>query len=162
MSDTSLPASWRINADGTLTQISLPASNQNKGTSINPLVDPSGRFLYSPSLLGEAAFGQILQFRLNADGSLTPLSPPSIRAGTFLVALIIDPSGQFVYAIDTINSVVSGFHIGTDGTLSAVPTPVVATGAVPKGIGSVGPSRTVAHNRSVVSTGYRGMAFVRR
>jgi 6-phosphogluconolactonase (cycloisomerase 2 family) len=162
LSDTSLPASWHINADGTLTQISLPATNDNGAASVSPLVDPSGRFLYSPSLLGEASFGQILQFRLNADGSLTPLNPPGIHAGTFLLALNIDPSGQFVYAIDTINSVVSGFQIGTDGTLSAVPTPVVATGNVPTGIGSAGPARTVARSRSVISTGYRGMAFVRR
>lgn len=59
-------------------------------------VDPTGRFLYG---LGDANFGiegnRFGQFRIGADGTLTPLNPPTVegRHGP----LTFHPNGKFAY-----------------------------------------------------------------
>jgi len=90
---------FRINANGTLTLFNpatLPAPNINvaaKDSVLTAQSDGSGTFLYA----GNAA-GTVSQYRINADGSLTSLTPAFVTVdpnGVFCAA--VDPAGHGVY-----------------------------------------------------------------
>ncbi len=67
--------------------------------------------------------GTISQFRVKPNGTLTPLSPPAVRAYVRCHSLVADPSHRFLYVLSGFeyshrNCVVSQFRIGADGKLS--------------------------------------------
>ena len=77
-----------------------------------------GSFVY----VSNYADGTISQFRANANGTLTPLTPPAVRAYVRCHSLVTDPSHRFLYVLSGLeysrrNCVVSQFHIGADGKL---------------------------------------------
>ena len=75
--------------------------------------------------------GTISQFRVKPSGTLTPLSPPAVRAYVSCHSLAVDPKGHFLYALSTLefsakNCRVSQFQIGPDGTLTPLSPATVA------------------------------------
>ena len=56
---------------------------------------------------------------------------PAVNAGTGPVWIAIDAGAPYVYVVNSIANSVSQYSIGTDGSLTALSTPTVATGTKP-------------------------------
>lgn len=66
---------------------------------------------------GNAQPGTVNAFAINSNGSLTPLTP-TVTIGLPPTALVTDPSGQFVYAVNGASGSITAFSVqGSDGTL---------------------------------------------
>ena len=82
--------------------------------------------------------GTISQYRVWANGTLTPLNPATVPAYPRCHSLAIDPKGHFLYALSTLefsakNCRVSQFKIGSDGTLSPLSPATVPVSSVASG-----------------------------
>lgn len=99
-------------------------------------VDPPGRFVYMPALffdaLSHTLFGVLFGFRIDAaTGALTALPGSPFRAGVVPTALVVDPSGRFIYVASF--SAVVGFRIdAATGTLTALPGSPFPSGMAPR------------------------------
>jgi 6-phosphogluconolactonase (cycloisomerase 2 family) len=94
-------------------------------------VHPSREYLYA----GDSFSYRIYPFQIHADGTLTPLT--SISTGsTYPLAVRVSPDGTKLYANGGISSgrhAVLGYHIASDGTLSAMAgSPFYSPGDSPK------------------------------
>jgi 6-phosphogluconolactonase (cycloisomerase 2 family) len=77
----------------------------------------------------------------SSDGSLTPLSVPTVSAGQHPFSIAVEPTGEYVYVCNYGSNTISQYRIGSDGTLSAIgsgtgalipmTTPKVASGNSP-------------------------------
>ena len=124
------PGIYQVNADGSLTVIAQTVVNDSFNGVPNFSIDPGSRFVYAGELGPTGP--QIIHFKIQPDGQLALISSGAIPAGLLeLNALFFDPSGQFVYLPETLSAALTTFRIGSDGTLSAIPTPAVGTGNVP-------------------------------
>lgn len=96
-------------------------------------VDATGGFLYlvepGDSTLGGSYVGAVRQMRIEADGSVSDLTPARVAAGTEPRAVASHPSGAFLYVANSADKTISQFAIGDDGQLSPrVPASVAVTG----------------------------------
>lgn len=114
--------SYKLNGDGTLAG---PIE-----TGANPgflAFTPDSKFAYVADRNNEV----VAEYRVNGGGTLTSLG--SIKAGGQPVSMVVSPSGQFAYVVDIGTNVVTGsvlqFKVNTDGTLSSLTPPTVATGS---------------------------------
>jgi 6-phosphogluconolactonase (cycloisomerase 2 family) len=76
--------------------------------------------------------GTISQFRAGPNGTLTPLSPPTIKAYPRCHSMATDPQGRFLYVLSGLafsrhNCLVSEFKIGFDGELLPLSSPAMST-----------------------------------
>lgn len=92
--------------------------------------DPWNRFVFvANSGTGQ---GTISAYSIQpVTGSLTPVSGSPFPSGFSPIGLSIDPSGKFLYSSNTEGGTVSGFSIGSDGTLSPLGGFPVAAGTNP-------------------------------
>jgi 6-phosphogluconolactonase len=93
--------------------------------------DPSGRFLYVAA--GTSIFG----FTVNAaSGALTAmLGSPFSSAGEYITALVIDPSGQFLYDASLAYNGIIGYSINpTTGSLTPLPGSPFPTTLAPQNL----------------------------
>jgi 6-phosphogluconolactonase (cycloisomerase 2 family) len=77
------------------------------------------------------------QYIIGTDGTLSPMTTPTVATGPNPYSLTTDPSSQFLYVAnynDTLPSTVSQFAIGPDGSLTPLGTPTIAAGNGPNGI----------------------------
>jgi 6-phosphogluconolactonase (cycloisomerase 2 family) len=58
----------------------------------------------------------------------------AVAAGAVPISVAIDPTGQFVYAVNFNSNDVSAYTVGTSGALIAVPGSPFATGTQPHAI----------------------------
>ncbi len=119
-----------IASDGALTPNippSVPADQQPQAVA----VDPAGRFAYAANGGAFYGDGSISQYRLDSQGRLTALHPSSIMTGTSPDILAVDPTGRFLYALDThmhfpsglsneATNAISEYRISKDGTLTSL------------------------------------------
>jgi 6-phosphogluconolactonase (cycloisomerase 2 family) len=63
---------FSIGADGTLTPMTPPFIVDNGGPTGPDAIDPAGRYLYGT--ISRGPIGGVTQYRIEADGSLTPLT----------------------------------------------------------------------------------------
>jgi len=107
---------YRIAADGTPHLIRGAATNPGPQPSALA-VDRTGRFLYvvvyNYDLSGNLAY--LRQYRINQNGTLTPLKPDRLGSGAAPEMLVADPSGPFLYLSS--KSGISSWRIKPDGTL---------------------------------------------
>jgi 6-phosphogluconolactonase (cycloisomerase 2 family) len=107
-----------------------------------PVVDPTGKFLYVPEDdLSGPVRGQVLGFKIADNGSLTAVAGSPFPAGGSDEGLVIVPSGKFLYVADSISpGSVTGYSInstsgvlttlaGSPFTLSSQPKFIVAAAA---------------------------------
>jgi 6-phosphogluconolactonase len=88
-----------------------------------PVVDPTGRFLYVPQdFLSGPVQGQVLGFKIGDNGSLTAIPGSPFPAGGSDEGLVIDPQGKFLYVADTLNpGTITAFSIDPNsGALTAI------------------------------------------
>jgi 6-phosphogluconolactonase (cycloisomerase 2 family) len=99
----------------------VSAGNQSFGLAI----DSSETHLYV------ANFGDntISQYEIAADGSLFPLTPPTIATGSGPEHIVLDATGHVAYVVNSNDNTVSQFSIDANGGL--IPMGTVTTGAFP-------------------------------
>jgi DNA-binding beta-propeller fold protein YncE len=141
--------------DDTLSQFSIGSGGQltpltpaTVAVGIEPVsiavtAGPSGGHLFvansggsAPAGLVPAGSGSVSQFSIGVDGTLTPLNPAAVSAGTSPVAIAIDqtiaPFGSAFVMSDCEGSQCTGtimqFAVGAGGELSAVGAPVTTGG----------------------------------
>jgi 6-phosphogluconolactonase (cycloisomerase 2 family)/uncharacterized protein YjdB len=77
------------------------------------------------------------QYIIGTNGSLSPMTTPTVATGPNPYSLTTDPSSQFIYVANFHNGApgsVSQFAIGADGSLTPLSTPTIAAGNGPNGI----------------------------
>jgi hypothetical protein len=141
--------------DGTLSQFSIGSGGQltpltpaTLAVGIEPVsmavtAGPSGGHIYvansgerAAAGLVPAGSGSVSQFSIGADGTLTPLNPAALSAGTSPVAIAIDqniaPFGMAFVMSDCEGAQCTGtirqFAVGAGGELSAAGVPVTTGG----------------------------------
>jgi 6-phosphogluconolactonase len=103
-------------------------------TELGPLaVDPTSKFLYVTNILG--SFGNIVTLNINvSSGVLTgfPVRPPFVDLGA--AALVVSPTGKFVYAVGPLSGVLAYTANAGSGALTAVPGSPFPAGIGPTGV----------------------------
>lgn len=81
---------------------------------------------------------------------LTPLSDPTVPTGNAPNAIAVDPRGQYVYVLNSVDDTVSQYAIGPGGALNPLSTPVIASESGPASIAAdpTGPYVYVANETS--------------
>jgi 6-phosphogluconolactonase (cycloisomerase 2 family) len=87
-----------------------------------------GNFLYVTTLLAN----NLYQFKIESDGSLTPVVGSPIAAGIGPTIMLSDPNGKYLLAIGTGSNQVLGYRVNqVTGALTALNPPSVSTGSTP-------------------------------
>ncbi len=73
--------------------------------------------------------GTISQYRVGADGTLSPLAPATVLAGREPISIAADPGGRFLYVVNLSDRNVAQYRITPDGTLAPLSPATVPTGA---------------------------------
>jgi 6-phosphogluconolactonase (cycloisomerase 2 family) len=81
--------------------------------------------------VSDGANAQILQYVIQADGTLAPLSSPVATPAAPSFGMAVDPSGKYLYATIGSLNVVQQFNIGADGNLTPMSAAPVPTGNAP-------------------------------
>jgi len=128
---TDLVSEYSIGAAGQLSAIgTVPVASPT-----GPAVSPNGDFLYVPS-----STQGVYEFSINADGSLTALTPATVSTGGLgNDCAAVTPNGSFAY-VGVFNggnpgSPVAQYSVGGSGVLAALNPPTVAAGNAPYNIG---------------------------
>jgi len=115
---------YRINADGTVTQLDAVSSTQ-AGTC---RVAPAGGHLYTSN----AGSATVSGYHENGSGQLTLLGQTATDPGT--VDASASASGQFLYVQTGGNGIVDEFDVHANGTLTTIGSVTVAAAAGGEGI----------------------------
>jgi 6-phosphogluconolactonase (cycloisomerase 2 family) len=112
---------YTINANGTLTKngLSVPFSQ----FAFQCAVTPDGKYLYVVAL--NTPDNVVAQYAINANGTITPLSPPTVPAGSFTTSVTVSPDGKYLYVTNNKDNTISQFRINADGTLRPLSPPNV-------------------------------------
>jgi 6-phosphogluconolactonase (cycloisomerase 2 family) len=124
-------SAYRINAtNGSLPSIATVTSGVNPSVtvSVDPTaltVEPSGRFAYAAGSTAAGATGwQVVVLEIDqTTGALTEVIGPGsgLDVGTLPVSMTVDPTGRFLYTVDSGSDAVSMFTIATaTGLLTSV------------------------------------------
>jgi DNA-binding beta-propeller fold protein YncE len=91
--------------------------------------------------------GTVSQYNIEADNSLAPMNPPTVinpgmkTLGIMPSAVIVDPTGSFLYVANSGDDTLSQFSIGGAGQLTPLTPATVPAGTEPVSIAAaVGPS----------------------
>ncbi len=79
-------------------------------------VDPTQRFAYVVNN-GNAT---VSQYTIAANGSLTPMTPATVPAGSNSDSVAVDPSGGFAYVTNCGNATLSQYTVGATGGLTPI------------------------------------------
>jgi len=84
--------------------------------------------------VNDDASGTVSQYAIEANGTLSPMSPATVPAGTNPYAIAVDPTGHYAYVANYGSANVWQYTIGTGGALSPMGTATVGAGNGPNGI----------------------------
>ncbi|HEY6923787.1 MAG TPA: beta-propeller fold lactonase family protein [Steroidobacteraceae bacterium] len=114
---------FRVQADGRLSPITV---NPAVGTgTFSAVFAPSGAVLVSETGGSGPNSSTISSYRIQPDNTLLPISPSVPTLGAANCWNVVTPNGRFVYASNAGTSSISGFAIGTNGSLTPLPGTVV-------------------------------------
>jgi DNA-binding beta-propeller fold protein YncE len=117
---------FKINADGTLSLLAtptVPVGHEPLCLVVDPAPGTHTLYVAAMDTTGSALY----QFNINTDGTLTPLSPASVSAGTTTVSIVVTPDGKYVYVINFSNGNLSQYKVNADGTLTPL-SPATVSG----------------------------------
>lgn len=133
---------YAVRADGSvspLAQASISAGVEPTAVAL----DQAARHVYVVNV-GD---GTISQYNIEADNSLAPMNPATVinpgmkTLGVTPSAVILDPTGSFLYVANSGDGTVSQFSIGSGGRLTSLTPATVAAGTEPVSIAAAaGPS----------------------
>lgn len=104
--------------NGALVAVGDPVPTPGNGSSI--LIDPTGRFLFSASLLD---FGETLSaYTIDREtGELTEVAGSPYTAGDQSIGTAVDPTGRFLYVANRYSNDISAYRIdGESGALTEI------------------------------------------
>jgi 6-phosphogluconolactonase len=123
---------FQVQADGTLAPIVVNTDSQPGAFSV--AFAPNGAALVSETgPAGGSDASTISSYSVLANGTLSPISAGVATLGNANCWNAATPNGRWVYVSNAASSTISGFHIGTDGSLTPIGPTVLGinpTGAV--------------------------------
>jgi 6-phosphogluconolactonase (cycloisomerase 2 family) len=116
-------------ATGALTPLSPATISMGSDSGVyypwSIAVHPSGKWAYVS--LGQR--GMVKEYTVGADGTLSPMNPPSVPAGGYPDTIAVDPSGKHAYVSDGRENDVYQYNIDqTSGALSPMTPATVPAG----------------------------------
>ncbi len=109
----------------------LPGPNAPTGTNANYIVvHPTGRFAYvaNDAITGNNG-NSISQYTINADGTLAPMTPAAVPAGTKPRSITLDAAGRNAYVTNETDNTVGHYLVDpTSGALSLAETVPAGSG----------------------------------
>ena len=122
---------FQVRADGTLAPIVVNTDSQPGAFSVT--FAPNGAALVSETgPAGGSDASTISSYSILANGTLSPISLGVATSGNANCWDVATPNGLWAYVSNAASSTISGFHIGTDGSLTPIGATVLginATGA---------------------------------
>jgi 6-phosphogluconolactonase len=124
----------QVLADGTLAPIVVNTDSQPGAFSVT--FAPNGAALVSETgPAGGSDASTISSYSLLANGTLSPISLGVATLGNANCWNVATPNGLWAYVSNAASSTISGFHIGTDGSLTPIGAAVL--GINPTGAGNL-------------------------
>ena len=115
---------FQVQADGTLAPIVVNTDSQPGAFSVT--FAPNGAALVSETgPAGGSDASTISSYLILANGTLSPISAGVATLGNANCWNAATPNGRWVYVSNAASSTISGFHIGTDGSLTPIGTTVL-------------------------------------
>lgn len=122
-------AQYNVGVDGSLTPMSTPVVAGPAAGTASIAFSPNGLYAYVAADNGGGANSPVGQYNVGTDGSISPMTPATVTAGTGPTQVVVEPSGKFVFVMNLTGGTISQFAIGADGTLTAnTPSSVTLTG----------------------------------
>jgi 6-phosphogluconolactonase (cycloisomerase 2 family) len=117
---------FSVNSDGTLSQ---PRITADPIPGIFDVVfSPGGAALIvQTGGASNANASSVSSYLVQQDGTLLPVTGSVPTLGNFTCWIALTPNGQFAFTSNTLSSSISGFAIGSSGTVTALPGTVVAS-----------------------------------
>jgi 6-phosphogluconolactonase (cycloisomerase 2 family) len=127
--DSGSVSQFGISGGGSLTALT-PASVPAGQNPYTLAVDPSHSYLYVVNYAAPlGTSGSISQYRIAANGTLTPMNPPTVETQAGPSGIVVNPTGPYVYVADFNASVITQYTIGAGGALAPMAVPSVTAGA---------------------------------
>jgi 6-phosphogluconolactonase len=120
---------YRVRANGRLSGPSVQASEGE--TPFGFAFDPSGRLIVSEAFGGAPNASAMSSYAVGGDGSLASISASVPTGQTAACWVVVTPDGRFTYTTNTGSNSVSGYEIGSDGSLTLFAGDPFPTGAGP-------------------------------
>src|SRR3954453_615043 len=116
-----------VSATGDATSLSTQSVTGNQPNVV--AVSPNNRFMYVGS-----GTGQIIAYVVSFDGTLAPVGPPFVNAGS-VRGLAAESTGKFLYAANNSGDRIATFNIDqTTGQLTGPAFELSITGSGPRGL----------------------------
>jgi 6-phosphogluconolactonase (cycloisomerase 2 family) len=119
---------YMIGVTGALTPMSPATVATGLGTGLSLpqsiTVHPTGKYLYVANW-GDST---VSQYTISQDGTLMPMSPATVSAGSGPSSITIDPKGKYLYVANCCNTAISQYSIKLDGTLTPMLPATISTG----------------------------------
>jgi 6-phosphogluconolactonase (cycloisomerase 2 family) len=126
-------AQFSIGVDGSLTPLSpaIVAAAGGGNTNVAFSVSANGKHGYLATLNGASGgVSPVSQYIVGLDGTLTPLGTPFVSAGNASTSIVMEPAGNYVYVVNSLDHTISEFLASTNGLLAPLsPATVSPTGA---------------------------------
>ena len=131
---------YENNADSTISVYSMnPSTGQLRSLGYAPgagessafALDPASQFLYVANSFSSTAPNSVSAYTIATDGALTLVTGSPFATGNFPNAVATDPSGRFVFVVNSSDDTVSAFSIGLTGGLTPVSGSPFAVGQNP-------------------------------
>ena len=116
---------FRVQADGQLSAITVNPAVGAGTFAVTFAPKPNGALIVSETGGPGPNSSTISSYRILTDGTIQPISPTVPTLGAANCWNVVTPDGRFVYASNAGTSSISGFQIGADGSLTAIPGTVV-------------------------------------
>ncbi len=110
---------FAIQSDGTVTPLNPPSVAAGQATT-GAAINKTGTTLYVTDYIDGSGPGKVWQFRVTANGTLSPLSPANVATGVGPASATVSPSGDFLYVANALGGNISIFRINADGTLTPI------------------------------------------
>lgn len=126
---------YALRTDGSAAPLAQPSI----GAGINPAaiaVTRNGGYVY----VVNAGDGSISEYAIAANSTLAAMNPASVTNpgmhtfGATGAAAALDPTGSFLYVLNTADATISQFSIGSNGQLTPLTPATIATGSAPVAI----------------------------
>jgi len=125
---------FQVQADGTLSPIVVNTDSQPGAFSVS--FAPNGAALVSETgPAGGSDASTISSYSILPNGTLSAISAGVATLGNANCWNAATPNGRWVYVSNAASSTISGFHIGTDGSLTPIGATVLGTN--PTGAGNL-------------------------
>ncbi len=113
LADSSVSTYAIVDATGRIVFIGKATAGANP-TAVS--VAASGKSAY----VANSGDGTVSQYTVGADGTLTPMAPATVNAGTGVRRLALDPAGRFAYAVNPGSGNVTAYSVAANGALTRI------------------------------------------